>query len=179
MFRIRIHLIRIRVLGWIRVQGFDEKKCKKNLLLKKIFVSKTTINLPLGLRKGFPSYRRSLQSTKENIQHFKTWNLLIFFYFCGSFLLSWSRIRIPNPDTDLQTWLNPDSIRIRIQNSNKMLFPIGSETEGSGVSLSEFKDKLDLEAGATVAGHSFGGATTVLSLAKVIFWYFLLCTLRY
>jgi hypothetical protein len=45
----------------------------------------------------------------------------------------------------------------------------GSETEGSGVSLPEFKDKMDLEAGATVAGHSFGGATTVLSLAKVIF----------
>jgi hypothetical protein len=43
------------------------------------------------------------------------------------------------------------------------------------VSLSEFKDKLDLEAGATVAGHSFGGATTVLSLAKVIFCYFLQC----
>ncbi len=50
--------------------------------------------------------------------------------------------------------------------------PPGSETEGSGVSLPEFKDKLDLEAGATVAGHSFGGATTVLSLAKVIVWYF-------
>jgi hypothetical protein len=58
-----------------------------------------------------------------------------------------------------------------------MLFPIGSETEGSGVSLPEFKDKLDLEAGATVAGHSFGGATTVLSLAKVIFCYFFIrCT---
>ncbi len=46
------------------------------------------------LHKGRPSYR-SLQPSKENIQHFKTRNFLIFFYFCGSFLLpSWIRIRI-------------------------------------------------------------------------------------
>jgi hypothetical protein len=38
----------------------------------KFFVSKTTIYLSLGLHKGFPSYRRSLQPSKENIQHFKT-----------------------------------------------------------------------------------------------------------
>ncbi len=34
------------------------------------------------------------------------WNFLIFFSFCGSFLSSWARIRIP--DTDPLTWLNPD-----------------------------------------------------------------------
>ncbi len=37
--------------------------------------------------KGLPSYRRSFQSSKENIQHF---------YFCGSFL---SRIRILTHNT--------------------------------------------------------------------------------
>ncbi len=36
-----------------------------------------------------------------------------FFYFCGSFLPSW--IRIPNPDQDPLTQLNPYPIRIRIQ----------------------------------------------------------------
>ncbi len=38
------------------------------------FRTKTTIYLSLGLHKRFPGYRRSLQSSKENIQRFKTWN---------------------------------------------------------------------------------------------------------
>jgi hypothetical protein len=33
---------------------------------------KVAIYLSLGLPKGRPSYRRSLQPSKENIQHFKT-----------------------------------------------------------------------------------------------------------
>jgi hypothetical protein len=41
--------------------------------------------------------------------------LKIIFYFCRSFLPSWIRIRIPNPDP--LTRLNPDPIRmIRIRN---------------------------------------------------------------
>ncbi len=54
-------------------------KIWKNLQLKKnwiIFWIKTTIYLSLGLHKGRPSYIRSLQLSKENIQHFKTWNFL-------------------------------------------------------------------------------------------------------
>ncbi len=43
-----------------------------------------------------------LQPSKENIQHFKTW--IFFFYFWGSFLPSWIRIRIrirtPKADPD-------------------------------------------------------------------------------
>jgi hypothetical protein len=41
-----------------------------------------------------------------------------FFYFCGSFLPSWIRIRIPNtdPDPDPLARLNTDPIRIRIRN---------------------------------------------------------------
>jgi hypothetical protein len=38
------------------------------------------------------------------------------FYFCGSFLPSWIRIRIPNPYPDPLTRSNPDPIRIRIRN---------------------------------------------------------------
>ncbi len=65
--------------------------------------AKITIYLSLGLHKGRPSYKRSLQLSKENIQHFKTWNFLNFFYFCGSFLPSSGsgfriRIRIHWPD---------------------------------------------------------------------------------
>ncbi len=75
------------ILGWIpiRIQGFNDQKLKKITAEKKlIFVgSKTTIYLSLGLHKERPSYRRSLQLSKEATQHFKTWTLkkkcLIFF----------------------------------------------------------------------------------------------------
>ncbi len=70
--------------------------------------------LSLGLHKERSSYRRSLQLSKEAIQHFKTWTSKFFFYFCGSFLPSWIRILIPDPDP--LTRLNPDPIRIRIRN---------------------------------------------------------------
>jgi hypothetical protein len=42
---------------------------KQNLIF---FGSKIAIYLSLGLHKGRPSYMRSLQPSKENIQHFKT-----------------------------------------------------------------------------------------------------------
>ncbi len=42
----------------------------------------------LSLRKGRPSERRSLQSSKENIQDFKGWKWTVF-YFSGPFLPSW------------------------------------------------------------------------------------------
>ncbi len=54
------------------------------------------------------AFKKDVQSTqppKENIQHFKTWNFFIFFYFCGSVLPSWIRIRILNLDLDPLTWL--------------------------------------------------------------------------
>ncbi len=80
----------------IRIRDFMTKNWKKLLLKKKInfFGSKTTIYLSLGLHKGRPSYRRSLQPSKENIQYLKTWKFWTFFYFCESFLPSWIRIRI-------------------------------------------------------------------------------------
>ncbi len=88
-------------------------KIDKKLLLKKklnFFGSKTTICLSLGLHKGRPSYRRSLQPSKENIQYWKTWKFWIFFSFCGSFLPSWIRIRIHNlnADPDPATQINAD-----------------------------------------------------------------------
>jgi hypothetical protein len=43
-------------------------------------------------------------------------NIKNFFYFCGSLLPSWIRIRIPNPDPDPLTRFSPDPIRIQIRN---------------------------------------------------------------
>ncbi len=90
-------------------------KIDKKLLLKKnnkFFGSKTTIYLSQGLHKGRPSYRRSLQPSKQNIQYLKTWKFWTFFNFCGSFLPSWIRIRIRNlnadPDPDPATQINAD-----------------------------------------------------------------------
>jgi hypothetical protein len=65
---ILIYLIRIRI------QDFDDQKFEKIYSKKKLnfFGSKNTIYLSLGLQKGSPIYRRSLQPSKENIQQFKT-----------------------------------------------------------------------------------------------------------
>jgi hypothetical protein len=53
-----------------------------------------------------------------------------FFYFCGSFLPSRIRIRIPNPGPDPLARLNPDPIRIRIRNPaiNELNLPVNANT---------------------------------------------------
>ncbi len=87
--------------------------------IKFFFWSKTAIYLSLGLHNERPSYRRSLQLSKEDMQYFKTWTLKKSFYFCGSLLPSWIRIqiRIPNPDPDPQPW-NFD--RLLFQSTSQM-----------------------------------------------------------
>jgi hypothetical protein len=40
----------------------------------------------IQIQKGRTRYKRSLQLSKKNIQHFNTWNFIIFFYFFGSLL---------------------------------------------------------------------------------------------
>ncbi len=82
----------------------------KNFLF--IFWSKTAIYLSLGLHKVCPGYRRSLQLTKEPIQHFKTW---IFSTFVGHFCP-------PGSDSVFK-------LRIRIQWSDWIRIQSGS---GSG-----------------------------------------------
>ncbi len=51
----------------------DEQKIEKNLAKKRklSFLIKNFNYLSLGLHKRHPSYRGSLQPSKENIQHFK------------------------------------------------------------------------------------------------------------
>jgi len=84
VFRIRIHWLRVRI------HGFDDHKKWKKFTAEKNW-SQIAIYLSLGLHKGRPSYRRSLQPSKENIQHFKTLNFITFFYFWGSFCPTGSR----------------------------------------------------------------------------------------
>jgi hypothetical protein len=54
----------------ILIQGL--KKCTAEKKFKIFLKSKIAIYLSLGLNKGRPSNRRSLQLSKENIQLFKT-----------------------------------------------------------------------------------------------------------
>ncbi len=80
--RIRIHFIRIRIQHFrlnsnpgSGSRALLTKNWKKITPEKKInffFKSKTAIYLSLGLHKVHPSYRRSLQLSKEVIQHFRT-----------------------------------------------------------------------------------------------------------
>jgi hypothetical protein len=85
------------------------KNWKKITAEKKVnfFWSKTAIYLSLGLHKVCPGYRRSLQLTKEAIQHFKTWIFSTFFWVIFALL-------DPGTDPDPMVRLNTDPIRIRV-----------------------------------------------------------------
>ncbi len=73
------------------------------------------ICLFLGLHKGRPSSRRrSLQPSKENTQHFKTWNF-------GFSLFLWVIFVLLDPDTYPLTWLNPDP-----RSETRLCLPISS-----------------------------------------------------
>ncbi len=113
MFRIRIHFIRIRI------HCFVEQKWEKFTAEKKInnfFESITTIYLSLGLNKGRPRYRRSLQlskrtSTLENKEFFNFFLLLWFICPPGSgstdLIESGS-----NTDPDPKHWLQAITILV-------------------------------------------------------------------
>ncbi len=67
------------VSGSNPAQGFNGQKLKKQFSSNYYYLSFLIKNCNLlipGLHKGRPSYRRSLQPSKENIQYFKKWNLL-------------------------------------------------------------------------------------------------------
>ncbi len=122
MFRIRIHLIRIRIQHFllntdpdpIRIQGFDDQKLQKITAEKKIIFFGSITTIYLGLHKGRSSYRRSLQLSKENIQHLKTWN------FVGHFCLL-----DPDPDSEY-----------RSGSTGTDLIESGSETLGTVAKIS-------------------------------------------
>ncbi len=76
---------------------------------------------PSALKRGYP--------TLQNMNFFN------FFYFCGSFLPSWIRIRIPNPDPGTLTRLNPDPIGIRIRIRNPGYLPYSWSAAGKAGSM--------------------------------------------
>ncbi len=83
-FRIWIHWFRIHhfrlntkpdpdpEFWWPKIMNFKDEKIDQKLQ----FI------YPKASTKEVQSYMRSLQPSKENNQHFKTWNFLTFFYFC-------------------------------------------------------------------------------------------------
>ena len=99
MLWIRTHRIRIRI-PYGSGSSVLKTKIWKKIQLEKIY-------LFLGLHKGRPSCRKSLQPSKGNIPALKVMNLLNFTYFSGSFLSSW--IRIANLDPAQRTPMNPDT----------------------------------------------------------------------
>ncbi len=95
MFRIRIHLIRIRV-----------QHCRLNTDPDPGFWSpiwsKIAIYLSIGFDKGRPSYRKSLQNSK----HFKTWNFFFFLWVIFALLDPDLIVSGSNSDPDQEHWLN-------------------------------------------------------------------------
>jgi hypothetical protein len=75
------------ILGWIpiRIRGFWWPKREKFYIWKFFLLSKTNIYLSLGLHKGRLRYKRSLQLSKENIQHFRHEISYFFSTFVGHF----------------------------------------------------------------------------------------------
>jgi hypothetical protein len=68
-FRIRIQHFRLNTgpdPDPIRIQGFDDQKCKKFTAEKyNFFISKNKIYLSLGLHKGCPSYKEAFSPQKR------------------------------------------------------------------------------------------------------------------
>ncbi len=112
----------------IPVQGFNDQKLKKKKQLKKILnlflinlqftYPKASIKYVQVTEEAFSSQKRPSNTSKHEL-------LQKIFFFCGSFLPSWIRIRIPNSDLDPLVRLNPDPIRIRIQSGSDTLQATG------------------------------------------------------
>jgi hypothetical protein len=125
----------------MRIQGFYDQKLKAD---KKFLIKNYNLpipRLPLGtskLQKKFSALNREHPAVQDM-------KFLKFFYFCGSFLLCWIWIRIPNTDLDpdAMAWLNPDPIRIRIQSgSNPNPDPIRIQFEAGSETLDKAREEL-------------------------------------
>ncbi len=103
--------------------------------------------LSLGLHKERPSYRRGHPTLSK------------IFSFCGSFLPTWIRIRIPNPDP--LTRLNPDPIG---SGSATLVCGAGNTSESEsedGEDDDNCQTLTDIASGytvATITGDFFGDA---------------------
>ncbi len=90
------------ILGWITIQPLIQSGSRV-LMTKKFCYQKLQFTVPVPRpHKRRPSYRRSLQPSKEDIQHEISELFSIFSIFCVTFLPSWIRIRWTEgiPDTE-------------------------------------------------------------------------------
>jgi hypothetical protein len=84
-------------------QGFEDQKLKKKIQQNFFLFIKNGNLLTSKLREKPSALKRQHPSSTSKMK-------VINFFLClwGSFLNSWIRIRIANPDTDPETPLNPD-----------------------------------------------------------------------
>jgi hypothetical protein len=91
----------------------EEKKIQLKIFLTFFLIKNCNLLMPKLQEKPSALKREHLALQK--------WNLWTFSYVCGSFLPSWIRIRIANPDP--WTQLNPDPIRIQSGSGSTTLGP--------------------------------------------------------
>ncbi len=95
--------IRIRIQHFrsmrIRIQGFAEQKLKNFTAESHIFCDQKLHYIYARSPWRTSKLQKSPQPSKKNIQYFIQSNFP-FFYFYGSLMLSWIRLRIPNADPD-------------------------------------------------------------------------------
>ncbi len=125
------------------------KNLKKNYCWKIFLIffgSKTTFYLSLGHQKERPSWRRSLQLSKEAIQHFKTWHFWIFSTFVGHFCPPGSVSGSTDPIESGSNW-DPDPQKPGTKDSHQSDL---KECCGSGV--------IHSAPGYHLPGHSRSGS---------------------
>jgi hypothetical protein len=99
-----------------RSRDFEDQKLKRIYSWNIFFFDKKLRFISIGLHKGRPGYRRSLQPTKENIQHFKTLNFFTFSIFWVIFASHESGSGFSQPKSmRIQEDLDPILLRIRIR----------------------------------------------------------------
>jgi hypothetical protein len=99
------------------------KKCTaEKKLIRYIFcLSKVAIYMYLSFHKGRLSYRRSLQPSKENIQHFKTWNFFFFLFLSVIFALL-----DPDPKHWIVQYLNIPLRQHKLERVNLLFFMVAA-----------------------------------------------------
>jgi hypothetical protein len=104
---------RIRIRMWIRIQGFDDQKCKTYSWKKNLFLM---IKIPIYVRTS--RLQKKPHPTKKNIQYFKQYRTFLnFFHFL------WVIFAHLDPDPHSQCGSGPGSsrstsvMRIRIHNT--------------------------------------------------------------
>ena len=103
--------MRIRNTFQFQILGFDDQKLEKIYSWKFNFYfldQKLPFTYPQASTKDAQSTGEAFSPQKRTSITSKHENSVLFFYFCGSFLPSWIRIRNLNADPDPATQINAD-----------------------------------------------------------------------